>query len=469
MTDLIVLPTVVPALTAAFLLLAVRYDLKRQRLISVAATAGLLAIAIALYVLASDGAPRAYRLGDWPAPFGIVLVLDRLSATMLVLTAALALCVVALCRQWLGRARAALPPAVPVPAVGHQRRLSDRRCVQPVRVLRGDADRVLRADAAWRRTAPAAGGVPVRRDQPARLDAVPVRGRADLRRPAARSTWPISRVKAPLVSPSDAALLRTGVLLLFLVFAIKAALVPLHWWLPATYAAASAPAAALFMIMTKVGVYAMLRVYGTVFGVAAGPLAGIAEPWILPAALATVVVGTIGILASRALLDLVAFAIVGSMGMLLIAVGVAGAGGRHDGPLLPRTQHAVGRGAVSARRSDRRAARAHPGPARAGPRNSPAEPARRVVPARRDGDSRPAAAFRVHRQADDPRSEPRGGSRAVDLVSRARHDAGHGARLRPRRQRRFLEYRARRRRRGEPDEKRRGKPGGGCRLPSPGC
>ena len=178
-------------------------------------------------------------------------------------------------------------------------------------------------------------------------------------------------VKAPLVSPSDAALLRTGVLLLFLVFAIKAALVPLHWWLPATYAAASAPAAALFMIMTKVGVYAMLRVYGTVFGAAAGPLAGIAEPWILPAALATVVIGAIGILASRTLLDLVAFAVVGSMGMLLIAIGVLAACGRRRPTALYYLVHSTlcRRGAVSGCRSDRRAARAHSGPARAGCRD----------------------------------------------------------------------------------------------------
>ena len=182
MTDLIVLPTVLPALTAAFLLLAVRYDLKRQRVISVAATAGLLALAIVLYGLASDGAPRPYRLGDWPAPFGIVLVLDRLSATMLVLAAVARAVRHPLRHQRLGRARAALPPAVPVPAARHQRRLSDRRHLQPVRLLRGDADRVLWAAAAWRRPAPAAGGISIRRDQPARLDAVPVRGRPDLRR-----------------------------------------------------------------------------------------------------------------------------------------------------------------------------------------------------------------------------------------------------------------------------------------------
>ena len=55
---------------------------------------GAAAVAIILYGLARDSAPRPYRLGDWPAPFGIVLVLDRLSATMLVLAALLALCVI---------------------------------------------------------------------------------------------------------------------------------------------------------------------------------------------------------------------------------------------------------------------------------------------------------------------------------------------------------------------------------------
>ncbi|MGE0261000.1 MAG: monovalent cation/H+ antiporter subunit D [Alphaproteobacteria bacterium] len=326
MTDLIVLPAVLPALTSAFLLLAVRYDLKRQRLISVAATAGLLAVAIALYRLAADGAPRPYRLGDWPAPFGIVLVLDRLSATMLVLAAALALCVVLYAMSgWDERGRH-FHPLFQFQLLGINGAF-----------LTGDLFNLF---VFFEVMLIASYGLLLHGGGPRRLRAgfqyvainlvastlflfavgliyavLGTLNMADLAR------------KAPLVSSSDAALLRTGVLLLFLVFAIKAALVPLHWWLPATYAAASAPVAALFMILTKVGVYAMLRVYGTVFGEGAGPLAGIAEPWLLPAALATVAVGTIGILASRALLDLVAFAIVGSMGMVLIAVGVAGGAG----------------------------------------------------------------------------------------------------------------------------------------------
>src|SRR3954453_21577367 len=324
MTDLIVLPTVLPALTAAFLLLAVRYDLKRQRLLSVAATAALLALSVALYRLAGDGVPRSYRLGDWPAPFGIVLVLDRLSATMLVLAAALALCVILYAvNGWDERGRH-FHPLFQFQLLGINGAF-----------LTGD---IFNLFVFFEVMLIASYGLLLHGGGPRRLQAgfqyvtinllastlflfsvgliygvVGTLNMADL------------AVKAPLVGPSDTALLRTGILLLFLVFAIKAALVPLHWWLPATYAAASAPAAALFLIMTKIGAYAMLRGYGTIF--AAGPLAGIVEKWILPAALATVVIGAIGILASRTLLDLVAFAVVGSMGMLLIAVGVAGAAG----------------------------------------------------------------------------------------------------------------------------------------------
>ncbi|MGD9616608.1 MAG: monovalent cation/H+ antiporter subunit D [Alphaproteobacteria bacterium] len=326
MSDLIVLPIVLPALTASFLLLAVRYDLKRQRLVSVAATAGLLIVAVVLYLIASDGVPRPYRLGDWPAPFAIVLVLDRLSATMLVLTAALALCVILYAvNGWDERGRH-FHPLFQFQLLGINGAF-----------LTGDLFNLF---VFFEVMLIASYGLLLHGGGPRRLSAgfqyVAINLLAStLFLFAVGLIYAVTgtlnmadlAVKAPLVGPADAALLRTGALLLFLVFAIKAALVPLHWWLPATYAAASAPAAALFMIMTKIGAYAILRVYGTVFGAEAGPLAGIAEPWILPAALATVTLGAIGILASRALLDLAAFAIVGSMGMLLIAVGLSGAAG----------------------------------------------------------------------------------------------------------------------------------------------
>ena len=103
--------------------------------------------------------PRSalYLLGDWPPPFGIVLVLDRLSALMLLLTAVLALAGAGLRLGALGPAGAAFPQPVPVPADGAERRLPDRRPVQPVRLLRGAAGRLLRADAARLGAAPGAG------------------------------------------------------------------------------------------------------------------------------------------------------------------------------------------------------------------------------------------------------------------------------------------------------------------------
>jgi formate hydrogenlyase subunit 3/multisubunit Na+/H+ antiporter MnhD subunit len=71
-------------------------------------------------------------------------------------------------------------------------------------------------------------------------------------------------------------------LLLLVVFGFKAALAPLSVWLPATYAAASAPVAALFAIMTKVGVYAIWRVHGVIFGDV--PPAQVGPAWSNPAA-----------------------------------------------------------------------------------------------------------------------------------------------------------------------------------------
>lgn len=73
-------------------------------------------------------------------------------------------------------------------------------------------------------------------------------------------------LRVPMVQGPDAMVVQAAGLVLLVVFGFKAALAPLSMWLPATYAAAAAPVAALFAIMTKVGVYAILRVHGVVFG-----------------------------------------------------------------------------------------------------------------------------------------------------------------------------------------------------------
>ncbi|MDP3378216.1 MAG: monovalent cation/H+ antiporter subunit D, partial [Brevundimonas sp.] len=85
----VILPTVLGSIT----LLALRHRLALSRLISIGSCAALVVVAGVLTVHASGGTTESYALGNWRAPFGIVLVLDRLSALMLLLTSVLALAV----------------------------------------------------------------------------------------------------------------------------------------------------------------------------------------------------------------------------------------------------------------------------------------------------------------------------------------------------------------------------------------
>ena len=105
--------------------------------------------------------------------------------------------------------------------------------------------------------------------------------------------------KISLLTGDDVYLAKAGGLLLLVVFALKSALLPLHLWLPNTYSSAAPVVAALFAIMTKVGVYAMLRVYTVMFGEQAGELEHMAQTWLWGLAIATIVVGAIGVLAAQ--------------------------------------------------------------------------------------------------------------------------------------------------------------------------
>jgi multicomponent K+:H+ antiporter subunit D len=129
-------------------------------------------------------------------------------------------------------------------------------------------------------------------------------------------------LRLPLITGEMALLARSAALILLLVFGVKAALVPLYFWLPATYAAASAPVAALFAIMTKVGVYSIIRVHWGIFGEGAGEAALAVVDWLLPLALTTSVLGVLGALASHNMGRLIAYLTVSSVGTILAAVGL---------------------------------------------------------------------------------------------------------------------------------------------------
>jgi len=115
---------------------------------------------------------------------------------------------------------------------------------------------------------------------------------------------------------------KASALVLLVVFGLKAAMLPLYFWLPGTYAAASAPVAALFAIMTKVGVYSIVRVHWQLFGGDAGPVSQVAADWLLPMALITSVLGVLGALAAHSMGRLVAYLTVSSVGTIMAGVGL---------------------------------------------------------------------------------------------------------------------------------------------------
>lgn len=319
-------PVALPAMAAAVLVLLLRNSLPGQRVMSVAATVLQLITAVGLYAAAGDGEHRVYLLGAWPAPFGIVLVLDRLAATMLLLAAVLALGVVlaaldgwdrhgrhfhALFQfQLLGINGAFLTGDLFNLFVFFEVLLIASYGL----MLHGGGTRRLKAG--FHYIAINLVGSTVFLFAVGAIYAVTgTLNMADL------------AVKVREVAPADHALLATGAVLLFTVFAIKSAMVPLHWWLPHTYGSTSPPAAAIFAIMTKVGAYSIIRLSSLVFGAEAGPVAAIVGPWLLPAGIITLALGAVGVLAGRSLIDLVCYALIASMGTLLIAIGLASTAG----------------------------------------------------------------------------------------------------------------------------------------------
>lgn len=320
MNHWIIAPVVLPALLAPLLGYVMRHDIVLARVASAAGTVALFFIALGLAFWAADGGTHVYRLGDWPAPFGIVLVLDRLSAMMVLLTATLALIVLwhAIATGWDAKGR-------------HFHALYQFQLMGICGAfLTGDAFNLF---VFFEVLLIASYGLMVHSGGKVRLQA----GLQYLVMNLAGSTLFLFAlgtmyattgtlnmadlaVKVPLIPAEEGAMVRVAAVLLLIVFMIKAALFPVQFWLPGTYANAPAPVAALFAIMTKVGAYAIIRLHTLAYGPQSSPTAGLVEEWLFPAALVTVALGAIGVLAAKRLMPLLSFSVIGSMGTLMLAV-----------------------------------------------------------------------------------------------------------------------------------------------------
>jgi multicomponent K+:H+ antiporter subunit D len=316
----IIAPVLLPAIFGALIVLAMRNDLLLQRVFGLAGTVLLNGVTLALLWAAASNPPEAYFLGDWPAPFGIVLVLDRLAAILLVLTSVLALIVqlYAIGSGWDARGR-------------HFHALLQFQLMGLCGAfLTGDAFNLF---VFFEVLLIASYGLMIHSGGRTRLRAgvqyvafnlvgstLFLFALATIYSVTGTLNMADLAVKVAMLPEGDAALLRVGAVLLLLVFAIKGALVPLHFWLPGTYAEAPGPVAALFAVMTKVGAYAVIRCYTLIFPPSVSATGTMFADLLLPAALVTLGIGALGVLGSRRLLRMVAFAAIASMGTLFIAI-----------------------------------------------------------------------------------------------------------------------------------------------------
>ncbi len=321
-THLIVAPIVLPLVTAAVLLLFDERKRKLKMAINSISTLGLIVIAVALAGMASEKAPDAlvYLIGNWPAPFGIVLVLDRLAALMLVLT------------SLLGMASLSF-------ALAHWHKASPHFHTIFQLLLMGLNGAFLTGDlfnlfVFFEVMLAASYGLALHGSGPARVKAGMHYIAVNL---VASSLFLIGvsliygvtgtlnmadlAQKISQVAPEDRMLLEAGAAVLGVAFLVKAGMWPLNFWLAPTYTAAAAPVAAVFAIMSKVGIYVLLRLSPLMFGIGAGSSYGFGNDWLYFGGMVTLAFGLIGVVASQAMGRLASYSILVSSGTLLAAIG----------------------------------------------------------------------------------------------------------------------------------------------------
>lgn len=319
---LVPLPVVVP-LFGAGLALALYRRPRLQRIISVVALSIVLVVAAVLLV-AADSGPVVVDIGNWAAPVGIDLVADRLSALMLTVSAAVTLCVQL---YSLAQGEADGDEAAPV-SIYHPTYLILTAGVANA-FLSGDLFNIyvgfeILLFASY--VLLTMGGTGERIRAGSVYVAVALLSSvlfliAIAMIYAATGTVNLAQLAERLPEIDSGVRLLLQILLL-LAFGIKAAIFPLSAWLPDSYPTAPAPVTAVFAgLLTKVGVYAIIRVQTLLFP------DGRLNDVLMWAALATMVVGILGAVAQDDIKRLLSFTLVSHIGYMIFGIALGSQAG----------------------------------------------------------------------------------------------------------------------------------------------
>ena len=324
MPHLIVAPILLPMATAALMLLLGDKRRPLKAVVNVISCALGVFIATALvYWVQHMGAPQAvgvYLPSNWPVPYGIVLVVDRLSAMMVLLTSVLGLTAVLYASARWHKAGVHFHPLFQLQLMGLCGAFLTADLFNLFvffEIMLTASYGLLLHGSGWARVRSGLHYIAMN----LMASSLFLIGVAILYGVTGTLNMADMAIMVPAIPEDDRGLLHAGAAILVIAFLIKAAAWPLNFWLPSTYASASAPVSALFAIMTKLGLYAILRMWTLLFPQDAGVSALFGSPALIGLGLITLAFGAIGIIATQHLGRMAAFCVILSSGTLLAALG----------------------------------------------------------------------------------------------------------------------------------------------------
>ncbi|WP_454562661.1 monovalent cation/H+ antiporter subunit D [Pseudomonas sp. AIG] len=326
MTHLIAAPILLPLLTAAIMLmLGERHRPLKAKINLFSSLVGLFISVMLLQWTQTTGVPGSigvYLPGNWQAPFGIVLVVDRLSALMLVLTGIIGVSALLFAMARWDGAGSSFHALFQIQLMGLYGAFLTADLFNLFvffEVLLAASYGLLLHGSGRARGSSGVHYISIN----LLASSLFLIGAALIYGVTGTLNMADLALKIPLVPEADRGLLHAGAGILAVAFLAKAGMWPLNFWLVPAYSSASAPVAAMFAIMTKVGVYTLLRLWTLLFSGQAGASAFFGGDWLIYGGMATMACAALAILAAQRLERMASLSILVSAGILLSAIGFA--------------------------------------------------------------------------------------------------------------------------------------------------
>ncbi|RYZ11520.1 MAG: monovalent cation/H+ antiporter subunit D [Comamonadaceae bacterium] len=328
MPHLVAVPILVPMLTAALMLLL--GEQRRRAKATLSVVSGLIGLVAALALLrwvnAADtgtgpGSIGVYLPGNWRAPFGIVLVADRLSTMMVALTGVIAFAASIYSTSRWDRAGVHFHPLLQLQLMGLNGAFLTGDLFNLFvffEVMLAASYGLLLHGSGRLRVAAGLHYIAIN----LAASSLFLIGAALLYGATGTLNMADLGLRIAQIAPADRGLVHAGAAILAVAFFAKAGAWPLNFWLVPAYSAAVSPVSAVFALLTKLGIYTVLRLWTLLFAPDTGASAAFGQSVLMALGMATLFVGALGIVGTQRLSNLAGYSVLISAGTLLAAVGL---------------------------------------------------------------------------------------------------------------------------------------------------